>query len=107
METQATGPVVDGNGLQDAKTQRSITQRVASSAHESIDSASGKAEEIESQLRAGAVKAGAKLEESQEATIAQVEESLTKLGSFVKGRPIAAAGIAFAAGVLATVLLRR
>jgi ElaB/YqjD/DUF883 family membrane-anchored ribosome-binding protein len=58
-------------------------------------------------LRAGVVSAGAKLEESQEAATAQVDKSLAKLETFVKGRPIAAAGIAFAAGVLATAWLRR
>ena len=87
--------------------QRSITQRIASSAHETIDSAAVKADELELHLRAGVVKAGTKLEASQEAATAQVEKSLAKLESFVKSRPIAAAGIAFAAGVLATALLRR
>jgi ElaB/YqjD/DUF883 family membrane-anchored ribosome-binding protein len=80
---------------------------VASSAHNTIDSAAAKAEELEVQLRAGVVKAGSKMEQSQEAATAQAEKSLAKLESFVKGRPIAAAGIAFAAGVLATALLRR
>lgn len=86
---------------------QSITQRIASSAHETIDDAAVKAEQLEGHLRAGAAKAGTKLEASQEAATAQVEKSLAKLESFVKSRPIAAAGIAFAAGVLATALLRR
>jgi ElaB/YqjD/DUF883 family membrane-anchored ribosome-binding protein len=102
-----SGPVVDSNLKPDAKAKGSITRRVASSAHDTIDSAAVAADEIETQLRAGAVNAGAKLEHSQEAATAQVEKSLAKLESFVKGRPIAAAGIAFAAGVLATALLRR
>lgn len=85
----------------------SVTQRVASSAHDTIDSAAVKADEIETQLRAGAVNAGAKLEASQEAATAQVKNSLAKLEAFVKESPIAAAGIAFAAGILATTLLRR
>jgi ElaB/YqjD/DUF883 family membrane-anchored ribosome-binding protein len=83
------------------------TQRVASSAHDTIDSAANKADELETHLRAGVVKAGAQLEASQEAATAQVEKSLAKLSSFVKASPIAAAGIAFAAGILATTLLRR
>lgn len=100
-------PVIDSKVKTDGKIQQSITERVASSAHDSIDSAAVKAEELELHLRSGAVKAGKKLEESQDATSAQVDKSLAKLESFVKGRPIAAAGIAFAAGVLATALLRR
>jgi ElaB/YqjD/DUF883 family membrane-anchored ribosome-binding protein len=103
-----TGPVVAGSVASgSSELHRSIAQRVAISAHETIDSAASKADEIEQQLRVGASKAGTKLEASQEAATAQVEKSLAKLESFVKGRPIAAAGIAFAAGVLATALLRR
>jgi ElaB/YqjD/DUF883 family membrane-anchored ribosome-binding protein len=85
----------------------SVTQRVASSAHDTINSAAIKADELETHLRAGAVKAGAQLEASQDAATAQVEKSLATLSSFVKSSPIAAAGIAFAAGILATTLLRR
>lgn len=95
------------SGASDRQKNESVTQRVASSAHDTIDSAAAKAEELELQLRAGAVKAGMKIGASQEATTAQVEKSLAKLEAFIKGRPIAAAGIAFAAGVLATALLRR
>ena len=91
----------------DAATTASVTQRVANSAHDTIDSAAVKAEELEANLRAGAAKAGKKLEDSQEATTEQIDKSLIKFESFVKGRPFAAAGIAFAAGVLATALLRR
>lgn len=113
MKTQETapktdaGPIAAGSGAKESDLHRSIAQRVAISAHETIDSAASKADEIEQQLRDGAAKAGTKLEASQEAATAQVERSLEKLESFVKGRPIAAAGIAFAAGVLATALLRR
>ncbi len=102
-----SSPVVGGKSKPDTETQQSITQRVASSAHETIDSAAGKAEELESQLRAGAVKAANQLEETQDAATAKVDKSLVQLESFVKGRPVAAAGIAFALGVLATALLRR
>jgi ElaB/YqjD/DUF883 family membrane-anchored ribosome-binding protein len=99
--------VIANSVAPDGETHKSVTQRVASSAHDTIDSAAANAEELEVQLRAGVVKAGSKMEESQDAATAQVEKSLAKLETFVKGRPIAAAGIAFAAGVLATALLRR
>ena len=113
MKTQETTQLRDSTnsipnaGASNGQENESVTERVASSAHETIDSAAAKAEGIEQQLREGAVKAGKKLEESQEATMAQVDKSLSELESFVKGRPIAAAGIAFVAGVLATALLRR
>jgi ElaB/YqjD/DUF883 family membrane-anchored ribosome-binding protein len=99
--------VIANSVAPDKEAHRSVTSRVASSAHDTIDSAAAKVEDLEVHLRAGAVKAGTKLDASQEAATAQVEKSLAKLESFVKGRPVAAAGIAFAAGVLATALLRR
>jgi ElaB/YqjD/DUF883 family membrane-anchored ribosome-binding protein len=106
-QSRDTTTVIGNSVAPDGEAPRSITQRVASSAHDTINSAAVKADELEVHLRAGAVKAGTKLEASQEAATAQVEKSLAKLETFVKGRPIAAAGIAFAAGVLATALLRR
>lgn len=102
-----SGPAIKSKAKPEARTEQSITQRVASSAHDTIDSAADKAEELETSLRAGAATAGKKLEESQDATTAQIDKSLLKIESFVKGRPVAAAGIAFALGVLATALLRR
>lgn len=99
--------VIANSAAPNVETERSITQRIASSAHDTIDSTAVKAEKLEVQLRAGAANAGSKLDASQEAATEQVEKSLAKLETFVKGRPIAAAGIAFAAGVLATALLRR
>jgi ElaB/YqjD/DUF883 family membrane-anchored ribosome-binding protein len=99
--------VVSNAAAPGADTHQSVSHRVASSAHDTIDSAAAKAEEFEAQLRAGVVKAGSTLDATQEAATAQAERSLAKLESFVKARPIAAAGIAFAAGILATALLRR
>lgn len=113
MKTQEANPsreaptIVADSVSSDGDNDRSVTQRVASSAHDTIDSAAAKAEELEGQLRSGASKAGTKLDASAEAATEQVEKSLAGLESFVKNRPIAAAGIAFAAGVLATSLLRR
>jgi ElaB/YqjD/DUF883 family membrane-anchored ribosome-binding protein len=113
MKTQSSSPprdtptIIAKPAASDAQKNESVTQRVASSAHQTIDSAAVKADEFEEHLRAGVVKAGSKIDESQEAATAQVEKSLAKLESMVKNRPIAAAGIAFAAGVLATALLRR
>ncbi len=89
------------------KDNSSKTKRAASSAHGLIDDAASKAEEVEAKLRVKASQAGRKLEQSQEAAVEQFEQSLEKLELFVKRRPVTAAGIAFAAGVLASALLRR
>ncbi|MGB5246384.1 MAG: hypothetical protein WBN34_07535, partial [Woeseia sp.] len=111
MKTQESKQPADSNTViassvkPDGEAHRSVTERVASSAHETIDHAAARAEELEVHLRSGAAKAGAKFDKSQDAATAKVEKSLAKLETFVKGRPIAAAGIAFAAGILATALL--
>ena len=83
------------------------TERVATAAHQAIDDAAVRAKEVEQQVRGKAALASEKLETSKEEATHQVERSVEKLESFVKGQPFAAAGIAFAAGVLATTLLRR
>lgn len=85
----------------------STSRRVAKAAHEAIDEGADRAEKLERQLRSKAGEAGERVEASQAAAAAKIEDSMDRLEAFVKERPIAATGIAFAAGVLATVLLRR
>ncbi len=83
------------------------TERAASIAREAIDGAARKAEPVERQLREQAVKAGDRLEAGQAAAAQQLEQSMKSVESFVRERPVAATGIAFAAGALAAILLRR
>ncbi|HNP37725.1 MAG TPA: hypothetical protein PKK10_17930 [Woeseiaceae bacterium] len=85
----------------------STTHKAAKAAHELIDGTAAKAEPVEQRLRERAQEAGMKLDESQEAVSRTVEKSVDQVETFIKKRPIAAAGIAFAAGVLATALFRR
>jgi ElaB/YqjD/DUF883 family membrane-anchored ribosome-binding protein len=76
-------------------------------AHGVIDDTAAKAEVVEQQLRQQATKAGEKVEASQEAATKKIETSIAKAEAFAKEQPITAAGIAFAAGVITTALLRR
>lgn len=85
----------------------STARRVAKAAHDVIDEGAERAEKLERQLRSKAGEAGERVEASQAAAVATIEDSMQRLEAFVKERPIAATGIAFAAGVLATVILRR
>lgn len=85
----------------------STARRVAEALHTAIDDTASKAEGIEEQLRQRAAKVGDKVGASQDAATRQVKDSLSTVESFAKERPMVAAGIAFAAGVLATTLLRR
>jgi ElaB/YqjD/DUF883 family membrane-anchored ribosome-binding protein len=83
------------------------TRKVAKAAHDAIDSTASKAENIEHELRERAAHAGEKMGASQEAVARQFESTVSEVETFVRKRPVAAAGIAFAAGVLATAILRR
>jgi ElaB/YqjD/DUF883 family membrane-anchored ribosome-binding protein len=85
----------------------STARKVAEVAHKLIDESAGHAEDIERQIRQKAGQAQDKVAASQEAAGAQLERSLSQIESFAKERPLAATGIAFAAGVLMTALLRR
>lgn len=82
-------------------------RRVASIAHETIDKASGKAEEIERTLRVKAEKLSRKSGKSATDAKNQLEESLNRIEGFVKEKPLAAAGIAFAAGILGALILKK
>jgi len=85
----------------------STTRKVAEAAHKVIDESVDRAENLERQIRYRAELAQEKMTSSQQVAGEQLERSLAQLESFVKERPLAATGIAFAAGVLATALLRR
>ena len=85
----------------------STASKVADSAHKLIDDTAAKAEEVERKLRRKAAKAGEKYEGTKESANQQVEQSLAKVETFVREKPMTAAGIAFAAGIVASAILRR
>lgn len=83
------------------------TRRAAKTAHDVIDETAAKAEPVELQLREKAATAGEKVGATQEKAREQLDESLAKAEKFVKEKPFASAGIAFAAGIVVSTLLRR
>ena len=104
MESEAmTGTPQRGNSGEKAPT----TSRAADAAHGVIDDTAARAEVMEQRIRRQAKNASEKVEASQEAAARQLETTVEKAQAFAKEQPVAAAGIAFAAGVLATALLRR
>lgn len=86
---------------------RSTTRQVANSAHDMIDAAATKAEKAEMEMRQRAEAVSNKAEATQEQAVHNFEKVLSSTEGFVKEKPIAAAGLAFAAGVVATAILRR
>ena len=88
---------------QDAPT----TRRAAEAVHDAVDQAASKAEHIEQRVRASATETGERVRAGQQAAADGVARSLNTVEQFVNERPLAAAGIAFAAGMVFTNLLRR
>ena len=103
MTTRAATRTTKANSVSDEST----TRRVAESAHGLIDETAARAEDVERQIREKAAVAGDKLDATRESANEQVEQSLARVEKFVKDKPMTAAGIAFAAGIVATSLLRR
>lgn len=103
MSTQTAARTSNTDNVEDVTTAR----RVANSAHDLIDDTAAKAENVELRLRERAAVAGDKLEATKDTANEQVEQSLARVESYVKEKPLTAAGIAFAAGVVATSILRR
>ena len=95
------------NKIHSADASTSTTQKVAGVAHEAIDGAAKKAEPVEHELREQAHKASEHMGEAQAAAKQQVEQTLKTFESFIRERPVAATGLAFAAGALAAIILRR
>ena len=83
------------------------TDRLAEKAQFAVDQTAARAREVEQKLREQASKASEKIEESQEKAAQSIEQSIERVESYARSKPFAAAGIAFAAGVIATALLRK
>ncbi|HEX5787267.1 MAG TPA: hypothetical protein VFY03_03745 [Woeseiaceae bacterium] len=90
-----------------AADSASTTSRVAEKAHRAIDESASRAENLERKVRDKAGEAQDKLAASRQRASLKVDESLGEVEAFVRERPLAATGIAFAAGVLVAALLRR
>jgi ElaB/YqjD/DUF883 family membrane-anchored ribosome-binding protein len=92
------------NGHKDSKT---TTDRFAAAAHETVDSIAERAQRAEREVRGAAERTAEQAREFQEHATERAEQTIRRAGSYVENNPLAFAGIAFAAGVLLSTLLRR
>ena len=90
-----------------AKPEPSVTERAARAAHRVVDQVAEKAASAEESVREHAARTQGQVSSSTEEIKAKASDGLATAESYVRENPLAAAGIAFAAGVLASVLLRR
>jgi len=94
------------NTLQENESA-STTKKAASMAHDAIDQAAEKAEPLEKKVRDQAHRAQDKFSATSAEASEQMHHQMEKAEAFIKQRPIAATGIAFAAGILAAIILRK
>lgn len=101
------GSTKSASESQTSRDTAPTSHRVSSIAHDAIDKASVKAEEIEEKVRSQAGQLKNKSSEAAREAKERLNESLTRLDAFVRERPLTALGIAFTAGVLGAALMRR
>lgn len=99
----------DSNGQ-----HRKLADRAARSAREAADEfaekaqeLSARAHELEEDVRRRASRAGRKIRKSRAAAGERFEDSVDEVQSFVRERPLTAAGLAFAVGAIAMMMLLR
>lgn len=86
-----------------AKSARNAADEFAERAHE----LSERAQELEASMRRRASRAGRKIRKSSHAAGERFDDSVDEVQSFVRERPLTAAGLAFAIGAFAMVMLMR
>jgi ElaB/YqjD/DUF883 family membrane-anchored ribosome-binding protein len=94
------------NGQKDSGPT-TTTDRVAATAHETVDSIAERAQRAEREVRGAAARTAEQARDFQEQAAERAEQTIRRAGSYVENNPLAFVGIAFAAGVLLSTLLRR
>jgi ElaB/YqjD/DUF883 family membrane-anchored ribosome-binding protein len=84
-----------------------MTDRIAAKAHDAVDSVAERAQRAEREVRGAAARTAGQARDLQEQATERAEETIRRATSYLESNPLAFAGIAFAAGVLFSTLLRR
>lgn len=95
------------NGHKGRETQTTTTDHFAAKAHETVDTIAERVQHAEREVRGAAAKTAAQARQIQEDATEKAEESLRRAHSYLESNPLAFVGIAFAAGLLLSSLLRR
>ena len=84
-----------------------VTTKASEAAHHAVDAVAAKAANAEDSLRKTAASSQETLAHKQEEIKQQLQSGYSRSREFAAQNPVAAAGIAFAAGMLVSTLLRR
>jgi ElaB/YqjD/DUF883 family membrane-anchored ribosome-binding protein len=90
-----------------ASKDTTTTDRFAAKAHDMVDSVAERAQRAEREVRGAASRTADQARQLQEQAAEKAEDSIRRTTSYLESNPLAFAGIAFAAGVLFSTLLRR
>ncbi|WP_213996621.1 DUF883 family protein [Arsukibacterium sp.] len=107
MATTQGGTATAGNSTSNAAVNSPVTERASEAAHHAVDAMAEKAASAEDTLRKTAASSKATIDQKQEELKMQMQSSYERSKQFAHENPLAAAGIAFAAGMLVSALLRR
>jgi ElaB/YqjD/DUF883 family membrane-anchored ribosome-binding protein len=91
----------------DSETEAPVTARARKLTQETLDAAAEKAEAIERKIRAESGRLGARADDARHDVGEQLDQTLADVEAFIRKEPVKAAGIAFAAGLIAALILRR
>lgn len=83
------------------------TDRIAAMAHDTVDRVAESANYAEKEVRSAASRAAEHAREMQEQAVEAAGENVKKARSYIEENPLMSAGIAFAAGVVFSALIRR
>jgi ElaB/YqjD/DUF883 family membrane-anchored ribosome-binding protein len=105
----ATSPDATASTRQKANTglNSPMTEKAAEVTHQAVDTVAEKAAAAEDKLRKTAASSQETLAQKQQDLKKQLQQSYNKGCEMAAQHPLATAGLAFAAGVVLTALLRR
>lgn len=90
-----------------SNSDHATTDRLSQSAHESVESIARNAGKAEERIRHEADDMKVRAKDAGKQIKERTDESLQSVTALVRDNPVAALGVAFAAGILVTVLRRR
>lgn len=100
--TATTKKIKDEN-----ESRTPVTDKAHRLAGEALETAVDKAGDFERKLRDETDKLGEQVDERRQEVTDRFENTLSDVEKYIRKRPVAAAGMAFAAGMLATLIIRR
>ena len=98
---------VENQSARTIKDDASVTEKMAGATHEAVDRAAERAGKAEQRIRKTAADSSESVRDQFESAKRDLEVVSGKVERYVQSNPVTAAGIAFAAGVLLSSLLRR